>query len=318
LLFLLYGNKRKRSKWDTLVIMLLLGVAVTMSLAACGGTSTPPPAPQGTPEPSSNPVPDQPPVTVTPTPEANGGTTATDSGAPLVTLTVTPTPCPTIVMSTPTYTPSPTGTPTFTVEEELLSAYGVKFVDGNLIWSSTNKNIALGALSDIAKRMGSADIFRSEFDTNAGSPIYLIMGTSAPNIVLNENCTKIASGGCTTGKDKINFASLSPWNDGLTARNLIVHEFGHVFNNVHGSVPMTDLANSNINPENFVENRSQILLPNVTFSWQLDTAKTPSETFADFFVAWTYDAWQPSTDTNGRTTIAGKAMEWMNEFMTTH
>jgi hypothetical protein len=36
LLFLFYGNKRKRSKWDTLVIMLLLGVAVTMSLAACG------------------------------------------------------------------------------------------------------------------------------------------------------------------------------------------------------------------------------------------------------------------------------------------
>jgi hypothetical protein len=39
LLFLLYGNKRKRSKWDTLVIMLLLGVAVTMSLAACGNLS---------------------------------------------------------------------------------------------------------------------------------------------------------------------------------------------------------------------------------------------------------------------------------------
>ncbi len=43
LLSLVYARKKSRGKWDTLVILLVLGVSVGMSLAACGSPGTPKP-----------------------------------------------------------------------------------------------------------------------------------------------------------------------------------------------------------------------------------------------------------------------------------
>jgi hypothetical protein len=173
LLFLLYGNKRKRSKWDTLVIMLLLGVAVTMSLAACGGATPTPGSDSGssTPVPSTEETPQTPANQQTPTPEANGGTATANPGAPLVTLTVTPTYCTPTASVTPTVTGTSTYTPTPTpvsLDAEL-ELYGVKF-DGELAqWTDARRNAvkeAVIAVSEkLAKTVGgtSIEIFKTVY-----------------------------------------------------------------------------------------------------------------------------------------------------------
>jgi RHS repeat-associated protein len=45
LLALVFGRKKSRGKWDTLVILLVLGVSLGMGLAACGGGSGETPTP---------------------------------------------------------------------------------------------------------------------------------------------------------------------------------------------------------------------------------------------------------------------------------
>jgi len=98
--------------------------------------------------------------------------------------------------------------------------------------------------------------------------------------------------------------SLYPSGRFESARNLVVHELGHAFNGGHGSVPM------NAMPGGYVSKRSEILAPNVTIMYQLHIDPTSrSETFADFFVAWTFDVWQ--TDTK----LVGPASAWMNDSM---
>jgi hypothetical protein len=93
LLALIYGRKRKRSKWDTLVILLVLGGTLGMSLSACKGPTEIPTkinitiSPTPTPTPSSTPTPS---ATVTPTLTGNPG-----QGAPTLAYTCTFTPAPT-------------------------------------------------------------------------------------------------------------------------------------------------------------------------------------------------------------------------------
>jgi len=74
------------------------------------------------------------------------------------------------------------------------------------------------------------------------------------------------------------------------------------FNGGHDSNPM------NAVPDDYVKNRESILLPTVTFTYQMNYTKDPSETFADFFVAWTLNAWQTSV-------YGGPASSWMDNSM---
>ena len=103
LLAMVFGNKKKRGKWDSLVILLVLGMAVGMSLAACGGSGTPTPPPS---RPDPSPVTPAPSKTPEP-PGNNPGSTPNDPGS----ATPSPVPCPTPTLI-PTGTPiSPTPTP---------------------------------------------------------------------------------------------------------------------------------------------------------------------------------------------------------------
>jgi len=299
LVSLVYGRKRRKSKWDILVIVALLSLSAGMGVAACN--SSPPPGSNIVATGTATPVPGG--NIVTGTLDINGatvtGTAYVPTSSPYAPIIATPCPTP-----TPTSTP----TPSLTIREKLLFLYGVKLIDGNLTWTSRNEEIALIAVENIASAMGSADTFRFRFGTTTESPILLIMGTSAPGIVLNEQCRAIGAGGCTTGDRKVNFASLSP-HYVETARNNVVHELGHIFTNWKGRVP------SNSMPADYIRRRNEILLPNETFSWQLHIHDSSTETFADFFVAWTYDAWQPAVDARGNQTIAGEARNWMNTNM---
>jgi hypothetical protein len=143
----------------------------------------------------------------------------------------------------------------------------------------------------------------------------MVRGTNTsyvPEIIAGE-CTTINAGGCTSPNKTINFASLWPNGGRLeTARNNVVHEMGHVFNNEHGNVPVAELE---AHPEDFVDNRNGILQNNDTIQWQLNTSFTANETFGDFFVAWTYNEWRPLFDQYGHPTIASTAKSWMDAKM---
>jgi hypothetical protein len=76
-------------------------------------------------------------------------------------------------------------------------------------------------------------------------------------------------------------------NDSLASffeiQNHIIHELGHVFNNAHSKSPMNGLTPAQI------INRDDILVDST--SMQFNRVTTGSEPFADFFVAWTRNAW---------------------------
>jgi hypothetical protein len=85
------------------------------------------------------------------------------------------------------------------------------------------------------------------------------------------------------------------------ARNNVVHELGHLFSNtVHGGFPWRWM------PQTFIDHRSVILATNgrpPTFLyWQMNPDKTHSETYADMFLAWTFNYWGD---------MPGEAIYWM-------
>jgi RHS repeat-associated protein len=200
--------------------------------------------------------------------------------------------------------------------EANLHNYGVELVDGNKTWNMRDKSAVLAGVSSVAMRMESVKgrsgiaLFRESFDTSDTNPLVMVMGTSATGVSLSDECSKIGSGGCSTNSHTINFASLYPNGYFSSARNNVVHELGHAFNRGHSSHPMEAL------PGNYVIDRDEILLPTVTVTWQLHIDYTSSsETFADFFVAWTFDAWQPGWNPAGIQTTAGQAASWMHSSM---
>lgn len=308
LLSLFYSRRKKGGKGGMFLVLLLVLGSVGMTLVACG-------LPAGSTVEAA----------VTPVSSNQAEVTLSVNGTSQPPIVVTtPVPPSTIVTAlcevAPTSTPTltPTETPIPTTRDILLNLYGIKLIDGNLTWSSINEENVLIAVGAIASRMGSADTFRSRFNANSSSPIFLVMGTSdVGDINISDYCENVGTAGCTTGKSIINFKSLSKWNDGCTAQHNVVHELGHIFNNVYDGIPASTMANLTVNPENFVTNRKEILKPNIDCSWQLNDTKSETETFGDFFVAWTYDQWQPLTDEHGNLTRAGKARKWMNEFMGT-
>ena len=303
-LSMFYGRKKKRSKWDSLVILVLLGVTVGIGVVACAPqpSVTPASGQQSTPIPSDNTSPPNPAPSQTPRP-GEPGTVPTDAGIPPIPPVVITTPdCPTATFTLPT----PTATLMPTVRDTLLNRYGIKLIDGNLTWTARDEGVVLIAVSDLANRMGSIEAFTSRFGTSSTSPIYLVMGTSSSDVVISDYCKTITGvGGCTTGKRIVNFSGLSDWYT-ETARNNVVHELGHIFNNWKDSAPANSM------PERYYRRRGEILLPTTTFMWQLHFDTTsPTETFADFFVAWTYHAWLSEVDGKGNQTLAGEAKNWM-------
>ena len=296
LLSLYYSRKKNPGKLGMWLVLLIVVGSVGVGLSACGTFTN-----------SSGKA-----VTASATVSIPAGT-ATPTVILTLPATVTFTPSPTWTPTpTITETPCPTSTPTPTVKQKLLDIYGVSIEDGNMKWELKYISIALTAVEDIANRFGSAGLFRVKFEASASSPIRLIMGTASsynPEII-GEACRQIGAGGCTTG-NIINFAALSPHRN-ETARNNIVHELGHAFDNIHGDIPETKLG---AHPAEFEEHRGQILHDNSTIQWQLNKLPIQEETFADFFVAWTYNVWRPLVDADGNKTRAGIAKEWMDTNM---
>jgi len=128
--------------------------------------------------------------------------------------------------------------------------------------------------------------------------------------VTREGC--VPGGGLTTGAHSITFASMSGENSDdifRMARN-VVHELGHAYDNLLGQAPRNDM------PGWIVEKRDLILRKNdpcgACWAWQQNRIKSPSETFADMFIAWTYDVWNPYPE-NAET--VSDAQSWMDMWM---
>jgi RHS repeat-associated protein len=116
-----------------------------------------------------------------------------------------------------------------------------------------------------------------------------------------------AGGGYTISGTHIKFASMS----GEAANSLdrmtknVIHELGHAYDNQCGFIPRTNM------PAAFPGRRAEFLRENRfenTPDWQQNSTQNPSETFADMFIAWAYNAWN---ENQINVLIVDQAKTWM-------
>jgi hypothetical protein len=160
-------------------------------------------------------------------------------------------------------------------------------------------------LRNLGDGLSSGEAFKSYF----GSTTFL-KGNSGDNGLSGE-CMGIGSGGCTSNANLINFVVMSgsSTNDIGRMEHNVVHELGHSYDISRGYGPRKDM------PESFVNNRGNILRPNDPagrYDWQQNLAISSGETFADMFIAWTYDAW--NTDLRNADAVTD-AQAWMAGWM---
>lgn len=104
-------------------------------------------------------------------------------------------------------------------------------------------------------------------------------------------CTSVTSGGCTTGDSQINFWSMS--ND---MEKNIVHELGHAYYHAIGDPLLLDYSFSR---DALIRNKSygggeELVWEQHPISMNKDGKDIPTELFADTFIAWTYNTWNPT------------------------
>ncbi len=187
--------------------------------------------------------------------------------------------------------------------------YGVT-LSGN--WTYENTQAAYNAVTMVGNRFAetrgvgetSGDAFKAVY----GNINFTWGGKDAQGQCADP---KIDSGGCTTSAHQINFWSLSGHggNDQDRMTKNIVHELGHAFNASLGyRVPggLWKSPSENMPSNVFYDGvRDDVLRPNVPddrLDWQqhppsMDAeGSSRSETFADIFVAWTYDGWNTNSE----------------------
>jgi hypothetical protein len=153
-------------------------------------------------------------------------------------------------------------------------------------------------------------------------------------------CQNITSGGCTSTSNQINFATIS--DNLMRARNNVVHELGHAFENLWKASAKNRFDPASSHPANVLgwtqsfqgfeeyfmkdfPNRSDFPAdadknwrgPNSGFAsrqneliWQMSTnqAGATTEEFADQFLGWTFGVWADSDEGTMRS-------QWMDEYM---
>ncbi len=155
----------------------------------------------------------------------------------------------------------------------------------------------------------SGEAFKSEF----GYTIFLKgnRGADGASGGLSGECQGIGTGGCTSTANLINFKMMSGSSTNDTSRmaHNVVHELGHSYDLSRGTRPRMDI------PDRFVTNRANILRPNEyegRLDWQQNLDMSPGETFADMFIAWTYNVWNNDPV---NISVVVDAQEWMAGLM---
>lgn len=132
------------------------------------------------------------------------------------------------------------------------------------------------------------------------------------------DCIGVTSGGCTSSKSQINFWSMAGHGDLFIMMGNVIHELGHAYNHALHEGPINDMPYWMPNARNlFLEPNSRAPIPNACDDcpyYQYDRALTPTETFADMFVAWTLDVWNTSTDPQNVAYVTN-AQNWLSNWL---
>jgi hypothetical protein len=199
--------------------------------------------------------------------------------------------------------------------------FGIELLNGSEspegIWDTRLAGNARRAVEDIARKFSKVTgddtytAFRKNFDTYGKN---LVMKKVSDFTTYDG--TVVYGGGYTNGPHLIHYAKINyPRDDSI--RNNIVHELGHAFNQGRGKGPEHGL------PSNYADDRSLFLHNNNDpgVMWQSNDANTNSETFADMFVAYTYDVWRNPIDTlqlqlnNPGDPSTWDPPKWMDDYM---
>jgi hypothetical protein len=102
-------------------------------------------------------------------------------------------------------------------------------------------------------------------------------------------CASVTSGGCTSSASQINFWSMS--ND--MVKN-VVHELGHAFYHTVGNPLLGNSFSRDALIRNLSYASGEVLVwEQHPISMNDPQEDIPTELFADTFIAWTYDTWNP-------------------------
>jgi len=202
----------------------------------------------------------------------------------------------------------------YTTTQILQEFYGISLKAGNY-GDFTNEEIsaiysAAQAVGEKFRKLGNELTSGEAFKSNFGYTI-IIKGNKAADGTsgsLSTECQGIGSGGCTTNANLINFVEMSgsSTNDISRMEHNVVHELGHSYDISLGYGPRNDMSYGLYNY------REKILRPNEykgRLDWQQNLTVRPGETFADMFIAWTYDTWNTDPDNRG---YVSSAQNWMN------
>ena len=143
------------------------------------------------------------------------------------------------------------------------------------------------------------------------------------------------AGGVTLGSSRVMFASLwlsgnhwGHWNNASErARNNVVHELGHVFDNLFENAPSNTLSatwTKKIGLECYYQENFPHVNPKVTGNygfasssdirtWQMHPSGEAKEEFADMFLGWVFNRWE--TNAYGPTPDGSTRSQWMDKYM---
>jgi hypothetical protein len=302
LLSLVYSRRRgKRTRWDSLLIMVVLSVSVSMSLAVCSGgqlqrtTHT---------------------VTITQSPfgtvVALDGTDIGSVGTPAGTPSDTPN-----VVCTMIFTPIRTMND-FLAEYDITIEESAKQPNQKSEWTQDRMNAVLQAAEKIGYRLKKAGESTTAVFTSRFEPLTITWCTPGDRI---GTCGIFAPDakpyGYTPNKNHIYFWRLSGeiygWH-GAMARN-VVHELGHVDLLTHTTDTMPDYHRDQIfvqEPDNIANYQQHPCWLDVAYPEGSKPCNMDGEMYADIFVAWAYDAW--NTDIRYEAPVKS-AQDWISNRM---
>jgi hypothetical protein len=96
---------------------------------------------------------------------------------------------------------------------------------------------------------------------------------------------------------------------------LIVHEMGHVFDNILGFEPRKSITSSLLTGRGVDVNNGFYGTKVVGWQWRLSGSNGPEEIFADMFVGWVYNRWETEKRFDILTPLGQARSDFMNENM---
>ena len=206
---------------------------------------------------------------------------------------------------------------TISLEEK----YGISFTGEMVYWTNSRKAAVMAGVKLVAAKLGA----RMDINgANAWGQIYGGMEfewdsecyncRSAETITQcgNNFVGECAAGGAyTASASHIIFASMSGDAEGQKYRSIknVVHEIGHTYDLNLKLEPSKNMPYDIYAYRNYILETNE---PPGRLDWQQNLDISPQETFADMFIAWTYNIWNSKPENIG---YVNAAQAWMSGWM---